>query len=474
MTINKNSILALAIGVSISANAQKATFVLSEYIPESGSVTEINAFNPNFDNAFVFVMAHGLTVFNQSRELFLIDSKTFAEKKKIDYPKYKGYDNITTYVYADVNYKDIGIEMNKNLILTYSSKIGKQTGISAVKIGESFTAPEKPELLFTTTNDYSIRSYRNDKKDLCLFTYFIDDKKTKRSSYNFRLYDANLKLLKADSVQYEYDGVPNAWAHVYDNGYVLSKRDGNKLAVTLNDVKSGKSSNFVLTNGTNSLNIVQVKGVGDKVIIFGEYSNLNGKKMSNGFFKATVKGGTLEEQIYFDHVPAGEFERDKEGKNVDRVVITDAGACYALISQGPTPPGDYDFADKYEVVYINTASDKWKKQLPITPKTLFEMNFTKGALRIATLDYEGDNNKIDPNNYVNGKPKPSTPVTLRQIYKSNISVLSVAPTGTVTRETFVDNYYKTILNSGSGFLGIHQGLNGQVTSKCKFFKISFD
>lgn len=464
--MKKITTLFAAFAFIFSAQAQIATFTLSEYIPESGSITETHVMDPNFDNAFVYIMAHGLTVFNQSKEIFLVDSKTFSEKKKVDFPKYKGYDKVQPY------YE----EVNKNIILFFMNKPNKMNAISIVKINESLNMPDKPEYLFSLDQYDAMQFEKNEKKDLCIFTYPADNKKENKSHYHYRVYDNEMKLLKADSAAYDYKGSNATSALIYNNGYAVMKTSESKCNVTLTDIKTNKSSNFNLSNGTNTIIVTQVKSIaGDKVILLGKYSSFKNKKVNNGLFKAVYnqKTSVLEEQIYFNHVPAGKGEKDEIDKNVEKSLITETGACYFVISQGPIDSySEYNFNNKFELVYINSASEKWKKQLPFAAKSKIDILHTKGNLYITYLDYEGESTKIDVNNYVYGSPLPSNPVTLRQLYKTNICVLKVAPNGNIALQSFIDNHYNSVMAVNNEFIGVHQGLNGQVTSKCKYFKLT--
>src|ERR1035437_3088532 len=83
--------LTLCIGLLHLGYSQLSSVSYSEEIPESQSVTETGVFSPQFTNSFVYHMAHGLTIFNQTHEMMLFDNKTMAITKKIAYPEYKEY-----------------------------------------------------------------------------------------------------------------------------------------------------------------------------------------------------------------------------------------------------------------------------------------------------------------------------------------------------------------------------------------------
>jgi isocitrate dehydrogenase len=78
------------------------------------------------------------------------------------------------------------------------------------------------------------------------------------------------------------------------------------------------------------------------------------------------------------------------------------------------------------------------------------------------------------NNYVYGKPMPSAPVTARQMYQSNITLLKINTNGVVQDQRILDTFYKSIMASDKQFICIYQGLNGQLASKCKFLRIELN
>ena len=130
---------------------------------------------------------------------------------------------------------------------------------------------------------------------------------------------------------------------------------------------------------------------------------------------------------------------------------------------------------KYELFCIASNTNKWKKQLPIcagNSSFVLPMFIFHNELVIAYADYESEKSKIDYNAYVYGNPYPSSPVTIRQGYKSNTSVLNISSIGSVKHQHLADVTLNVMEYSGNGSLiGVYQGLDGQKTSKCKITKI---
>lgn len=480
------TLLSIALSFNLTINSQVGVQTISEYIPESASVTDIGTYNPDFNNCFIFNMAHGLTAFNQKNEIFLIDSKTFQEKKKIEFPKYKGYSrfSLRTNHYIDYFTSNI-LDLNQNLVLIYSNKVNKKYAISAVKLKESLDIPESPQYLFTADDEYNVKFFKNTKKDICIFSYTTENKKANKKCFHYYVYNNELNLLKSDSIEFAFDSKDVYYTSVYNSGFAITKENGLNYTLSITDIKTNKTNTIDLSNGTNNFIVAQIQSVqNDKIVVCGSYYSVYDKnKVNNGLFKINFnqKTGQIEDKINYDIIPSGKFLREEEHriKNIENICITEKGECYMLISQ-TFNEWDGSIASqhthKYEMVYINTNASKWKKQLPIVEKTSdkIEMIYSNGYLLLSYLDYEGDKNTIDFNNYAFGNPFPSNPVTLRQTYESNVSLLKINSEGKIQHQSFNNIFYKSIMNGNKEFIGITQGLNGQVTSKCKFLRLELN
>ena len=475
----KKTFVLIAISISLAVNSQIGTYTWSEYIPESSSVTNIDTWNPDFNNAFVLCMAHGLTVFNQKEELFLIDSKTFQEKKKIDFPKYKGYDQFSIKYLKRITTNIV--DLNQNLVLFYSNRPNKKYAVSAVKIKEDLISPEKPEYLFSVEDANNVMFSKNDKKDVCVFTYETENKKENRKWFHYHIYNGNLQLLKCDSIGSDRKSPDTLYAMAHDNGCAIIKNNGLKRTITIIDVKNNKTNTFELLKGNNFLTVERIKLIAnDKMIFFGKYfSVVSKKKISCGMFKVVYnqKTNAIEDQVYFDHVPVGKDEEEDHDKSIEKALITETGACYALISQNNM---DWDRRylqffgiTKFELVCINTSAEKWKKQIPIHKGTGYtaNMNYLNGNLFLSYVDFEDSKNKINYNNYVFGEPYPFS-TTSRRDHESNVSLLKINPAGNIEHQNLADLCYKSIMKFNNEFIVIDQGINGPAHSKCKFLKIT--
>lgn len=473
--MKKLSLIFLAI-CSFNIKAQLGTQMLSEEIPESASVTEASVWNTNFSNCFVFVKSHGLTVFNQKTELYLIDSKTLLEKKKIDLPKYKGYNPMTSFVFPYGR-----MALNQNLIMFYESKDNQKDNFSAIKIQENFNIPDKPEKLFSCDDKDNVKAFISENKEMCMFTFQSSYKKINKKYFHYILFDNNLKLLKTDSVSTNYKNSDTINFLVYENGVAIILNTIKKRSVTLVDVKNNKTNTFDFSHNNNFINIENIKAINnDKIVLLGKYySNLPDKTLKNGICKIVYnqKTNAIEEQIYFDHIPAGKSigEDPNAKKNIQKSVITKTGECYVIIYQT-----SYDVVNgspsasafKYELMYVNSDSEKWKKQLPIIGGSGYKINmqYYNNYLYVTYIDREKEDTKLDYNNYVFGSPIPAL-----NDKRSNVSLLKVSANSTILRQGFKDLDYKEFINfNDSEFLGIYQPNNGMVTKKCKFLKVTLN
>lgn len=479
----KSKIITLSIAVffNIAAKSQIGTQTISDEIPESASVTGISTYDPGYTNSFVFIMGHGLTTFNQKNEIFLIDKKTLVEKNKIEYPKYKDYDNIS--LGAHYQYST-AVDLKQNLTLFYSSTSNKESAISVVRLNESLTVPDKPEFLFTTDNIYSVDFYLNDKKDLCIFTYTREYKKLKKKSFYYRVYNNKLDLLKSDSIVNTIDNKDKYDVKVFDNGFAIIKTNDLNTSLSITDLKNNKNSNLDLSNGKDNFTVENIKSIAnDKIVILNYfYTKLEDKKIKNSFLKIiyNLKTGSSEEKIIFDYIPAGKDEAVKENKYVQQTMITETGICYVLLSQNKLAWINYGFtiaySNKYELVCIGSNTNKWKKQLPITAGTddKIGMLFSNGNLFLTYINYEEQDNKIDVNTYVYGNPMPPKSATTKQMYKSDVALLKINSIGNIQQQSFPDIFYKSIMKGNKEFIGVFQGVNGSITSKCKFLRLELN
>jgi hypothetical protein len=480
----KIKIIALSFIVSLNMlmNAQLATKAESEEIPESGSVSYANIFNPNFNNSFVFNMTHGATIFNQTDDIFLIDSKTLEVKKKILYPKFKGYSSGRF------------LEFNNFFSVIFTNK---KDDFFVTKTNEDFVLPETPDFLFSAKNYSDFLTTTNEKHDLCVMSYEIGYKKMNKTMFYYRVYNNEFKLLLSDSSASDYKKPDTLKTYPYDNGIAVIKNNGSRKNVFLRDVKLNKTYSFDISNGNTIMTVSDIKSISnDRIVLLGKYDNnsSNGGVSKYGVFKIVYnqKTNTIDEQTYFDHLVGDKL--NNSDKNIESTIITETGDCYVLISQTMNVYVDVmvpeirvirnpneisqkvSFHNNAELIYLKSDSEKWIKALPITPEAIgtSRLSYINGTIALVYLDYEGENNKIDYNNYVFGKPYPSTPMTLKQTYKSNMSLLKINSSGFIQHQSFNDFYYLSIKQIGNEFIGVTQGLNGPVTSKCKLFKLKFN
>lgn len=458
-------ILTFCLGASQFNVAQNATVSFSDEIPESQSITRTQVYNPQFANTFIYYMAHGLTVFKQTKELFLFDNKSLAITKKIAYPKYADYDDF------EVENKGNMLTLKQNMILLYKKKNNKKYDIAAAKINEGFAVPDAPQTLFSIKNVGVITCEYNDNKDLCVFTKKDENKKS--NTLYYWIFDNNLKLVKSDSAIFnpETDDVS---VITFDDGYAVEKRMGNNTDITITNLKKNKTTTVNIKNTENKLILAKIKTLASgKLVVCGNYSLTEKKKLKNGVFRLMINAdnSTIEEQIYFENVPAGKVEIDDQVKKVSNICIDETGICYIVLNQ----KNSEGYRMKNELFCIASNTSKWKKQLPIGASNsdfVLPMFIFHNELVIAYADYENEKSKIDYNNYVYGNPYPSSPVTLRQGYKSSTSVLNISSGGQVKHQQLADVTLSVMEYLGNGtLLGVYQGLDGQKTSKCKITKI---
>jgi hypothetical protein len=414
----------------------------------------------------------------------LIDSKTFALKKKLIIPVYDGYSRfeINRPHYRDSYYSShlttSRVDLNKNLVLLYKGKSGKGYAVSAIALNESFTAPGKPTYLFSTNNKcdgndgpLGIMVSVNQKKDMCLFIYQKVNKKIKKNNYCCYVYNNNLQLLKADSIMFDIKAPIIVDACIYDNGYALITREELKTNFTATDLINKKTYSFSVDNNNNQLSVDKVQTItNDRIVFFGKYFIMVDKKRSKGgLFKIVynTKNNTIESQLYYGGLPTAS-NPNEVFINIHNTIITPTGACYALIAQ--TIGGQEGTWTKMEVVCLDTDANKWKRQVPIPGGRQASMFLAGENLIISYEEFKGDNSKINYNNYAfagNYKGRDSKNV--------NLALLKInTKSSYVQQQSFPDNFYTTKMDYNGEVIGLSQGINGPVYAKCVFFKIKLD
>lgn len=450
--------------------SQTAKVSYSEEIPETASTTGQDLYNPMFANSAVCYIAHGLTVFKQTKELFLIDKKTLAINKKILLPKIEGYE------VADELVKGYRTALKNNEIIFYKRKVNKKTELSGLKVDESFNVPAAPEYMLGGKDISTLTYGISEAKNICVFN--CSSVIQKKNYFFFWVFDNNLKLLKSDSLLFDAEA-DNVSVIPYNNGYILSKGNTANYELKITNLKNSKTITATLKSGANKFNILTAKTLSTgKIIICGNYNSPEKKKFKNGVFRLVInpENGTVEEQVLFENIPAGKAEIDEIPKHGEYACIDESGTCYILLNQ----ENGIGYKNKHELFGIANNA-KWKRQLPMPAYTnsnyTFPMFIYKDGLYLSYTDYEADKPALDYfdyNKYVYGNPYPSETVTNRQTYRGHTTLLSVSPDGNIKPQHLVGVSGITDYMGNGVLMGIYQGLNGQVTSKCKIVKISLD
>lgn len=492
--MKKTFSMVVLVVICIATNAQIANLNVSTDIPESASITDVTIMNPGFKDSFLFLKASGATVFKQKNEISLVDSKTFDVKAVKAFPTYSGHTvkRVRTHNYwnylsdGSIHDNERGLELDQTLAYLYTSKAGKRYMVSAITIDKSLTFPEKPSSLFLINDEQDHVFYSiNYNRTICVLSNETEDKKLKQKTFYYRVYDSKMNLLKADSMISDLKSPDTLKALAYDNGAVLIKNAGKKREVTLIDVKAKAVKTFVISNSNTDLIVDNARLISnEKLVLLGSYSsNVTKKKVNCGIFKIVFNpvASKLEEQVFFDHVRIGKFEDESEAKYVFKSIITETGACYAMVNQLTS-----FLAMKFELVYIKTNDEKWKRQLPISNalampsrteivvNSSIDMQVNEGNLFIIYRDYEDENATFDLNNYIFGEPSPSIPKSLRDNYRANLSVLKVDQSGAIQHQRFPRTYYQAVNVVDKYFLGINQEIDGVTYSKCKFVSVALN
>jgi hypothetical protein len=471
--MNKAIILSLfAACITLTSQSQIAQLNYTEGIPETEFILKSQRFDPKFDNSFVQFLTHGRTIANLKSDLYIIDSKSLKQIQKIEYPSYKDFQPYGTSQnpFTFIRDNDI-VDMKQNLVFFYSSKSGDNTALSVIKMNESLRVAHTPEFLFEFDNANSFNFLLNDTKDLCIFSYYREFKKIKKTGYYYRIYDNNLKLIKADSIIQATESEEWYSASIFESGFGITTQDGQRATLSITDLKSNKTTKYDFSSGKGRLSIEKIRLIEDNklVVLSNYYLESPKKEITNGIRKTIITlNGKIEENIDFDHVPAGKGEIEKQ-KYVSKAIITESGACYAMICQF-----NISFLDKYELMCIENRNNTWKKQLPLIPKSNnFEMLFSNGFLFVCYLDFENKVSKIDINNYVYGDPRPAAPMSVKEALP-NISILKIDRTGQIQQERFFESYYNAITAGEKQFVCFVRGLNRENFSNCKFLNIDLN
>jgi hypothetical protein len=454
-----------------SAHAQMATLRKSE-IPDGKNAVDFALVDPNFKDSFIFLKSSAKSFSKTVYEVSLIDSRSLQEKKKTVMPSYDNYEilrprpqNYLGFLPNEsVEYINRSIGLDQNMVWLYYSKAGKREAISAVKVDESLTFPEKPTYLFTVDDHYDgVLISTNHKKNICVLSNERKDKKSKTSTFYYRVYDSNMNLLKADSAISDLKDQDTLKAMAYDNGVVLIKNKGKKRLITVYDVRNNSENKFEVEKGSNIMDVEAIRLIAnDKIVFLGTYyANVTRKSTTKGVFKVVYnqKSKTVEQQVFFDHVPVGKNEAENEPKYVVEPLITETGGCYVLVSQIT-----FFLPNKFEILYVNNETEKWKKQLPIpspaagsdraslVPNYSVKMTFTNGNLFITYMNFN-ETALPDINNYVYGEPTPERPKSYNDT-RASADVLKIDAKGNIQLQKFPQTYYTNAITHGSEIFAI--------------------
>lgn len=474
------------------SQSQIATCKFSDEVPESVSTTTSAVFNPEFNNSFVYFMAHGFTTFKQTEELFSIDSKDLSIKKKIKYPDFDGYKGQTVITKQLKKYwgyetdKDMAYEwrwklfaMKKNMVLLYSKKITKEEYmVSALKVNQELEYTQQPQPLFHCWNTKGLKVNVNDSKDICVFSYVLDSKKKNRKALYYYVYNNNLELIKCDSAITTFEKPELTKVLVYDKGYAVIRNKELISVVSLYDVMAGTKTELEITNPKSEVDVVNIKTLkdGNKVIIGSYQIPQKDDRAAFGTFKVifndktkSISGKTFSDPVVYDVY-------DKYGVNeleINASLITENGDIFFEVCRyhsGNMSVSCNDFA----LIGMNKDGMNWTR--PITSP------FHKdGAARVVMSEVNGnlfmvigsseaeDCSQIDFNKFDKNKIKTD---------KSELAdaiVLKVDPNGQISSELFKNASYESVVANGYDVIGVHKWSRvGGPVSPCKFMRISLN
>jgi hypothetical protein len=321
---------------------------------------------------------------SKTSELVLFDAKNFSVKGRANKKEYNDYKNLGSLSsYYSLN----DVELKQNVLYLYVKKATSGYDVFAAKVGQQLAFPETPQYLFNIDDvgkykqdvqNYTLKARTNENKDLCLFTF----KKVKGEdcTYYLYLYDNNLKFLKSDSIITKYKDKDRAEALVYTNGYAIVKPMENKNNVLLNDVKNNKKYTIDIAIDANFISVDNIRSISaEKTILFGRYyTATKDTRVKGGVYKITynTKMNSIESQIYLNPLLTA-AEENQPWFDIIRNFISDDGACYAIVTQ--TIGAQYYPDTKFEIVCLNTETEKWKKQIPMR-------NFFSSSIKMALIN----------------------------------------------------------------------------------------
>jgi len=300
-------------------------FSLCLHVNSQTSVFKIvEASYPSYDqsnkNSLILRISSGLTVFNTKDELILIDKNNFTEKAKISYPKFEGYDEATTW-----SGKVIRAITKDNLIFFFKKKdkLTKRVSLYGCKFGDSLILPDKPEFLFSfQKKETDLVVDVNHNKSLILFKNEYSNKTN--SIKFFRLFDSNLKLIHTDSTESLLSVSDTVRSIILENGYLVVKQNKLKREFILYDVITNKKYNFALNGNYKNPIVTNARMINGKIILCGRYFSEKNKNLTtHGIFKIVynLTSNQIENEVYFDHIPKGQNEDEKQLKRVETSYI---------------------------------------------------------------------------------------------------------------------------------------------------------
>jgi hypothetical protein len=445
--------------------AQKPSFDIYELVPPNSiSIQNWKFFKGNYQNSFAFYMVHGATAFNTKTDILKIDLNTLEEKNKISFPEIKGYKNISLSSPSAVMLTD-------NLVFFHKKSMGnKLFGIFASRLTENFDVSSEPKYLFSVNendfnfvngiymdnivsnfdNDNSLNLLVNDNKNLFLLSYHSKPDKLNNQKYFTFLIDNNLNIVKSDSSIHDVklESSNNFYSLIMNDGYASIEYKDKVNEITVYNQKNNEKTKITYKSKVEVFRITDIKFLNNKLVFIGSYSEkMSNGNVSNGCFKVTfnLMKKIIEEETYFSHEPKGTKEYN-QAKHFFSTSIRPDGTAYFVICQRASTLSSQGFPEvienKYEVMCINSKSEKWRKQLPIDNKKLKEVFYFNNTIYL--LGYCNEN--YDLNNFEYDNPL----ILKKNLYALNVdaarSILKINSSGEVKRNmiSFIDNKYDSL------------------------------
>jgi hypothetical protein len=439
--------------------AQSPEVRFSSLFEKSGSITSSQVLDPGFDDVIVFWMRRGTTSFKQEGYLISVDRKTLATVKKVPIIV---HNDLKSY------WGEYALAGNKSIYMP-AYKIDKKADeitVYSYKMDENFEHSAMPKKCFTgpaPKGGPALEVTQNAAKDILVFSYVKKDRKAKIERLYYYVMNADLELINSNVIERHYKTESDkSFFHVYESGIVYNDpTDPSKLHVV--DFKD--NSEFTVSNDVGfSLMCQKITITKDnKLLIAGAYSDGNETAYRleiAGFFTGVIDPTTKT----ISNFQSTKFIEPIDGtiSDLSDVLVTESGNTY-FVSSMLKKENDGPARKMFQLYYISASGEMWNKDLPIPSQQLGPIAHAQSLDCKVILNGENfsivyvdnqDASVVSLANFKNSSKKTLGGVSLVKPSRASISILTVSPTGEMTR--------KSVKGPNSEFINGTYTVNGNI------------